>query len=122
MPRLDGSGPIGFGPKTGRKAGYCKGFERTGFMNSWMEGSRFLGGRRRGFRNMYYQTGLPRWARSGYSCIPRPAYYQLDPEPYEDQYNSEYERENLKKEANMLKKQLEEINERLDVLEEEDEK
>jgi len=33
MPRGDGTGPMGFGPMTGRAAGYCAGFGIPGFMN-----------------------------------------------------------------------------------------
>ncbi|HOP39775.1 MAG TPA: DUF5320 domain-containing protein [Geobacteraceae bacterium] len=34
MPRGDGTGPLGFGPMTGRAAGYCAGYPAPGFMNS----------------------------------------------------------------------------------------
>jgi len=33
MPRGDGTGPMGFGPMTGRAAGYCAGYPVPGFMN-----------------------------------------------------------------------------------------
>jgi hypothetical protein len=33
MPRGDRTGPLGDGPRTGRGAGYCGGFETPGFMN-----------------------------------------------------------------------------------------
>ena len=33
MPRGDGTGPMGFGPMTGRAAGYCAGYGVPGFMN-----------------------------------------------------------------------------------------
>ena len=33
MPRGDGSGPMGMGPRTGRAAGYCAGYTVPGFMN-----------------------------------------------------------------------------------------
>ena len=33
MPRGDRTGPMGFGPMTGRGAGYCAGFGMPGFMN-----------------------------------------------------------------------------------------
>lgn len=44
MPRGDGTGPAGFGPMTGRGAGYCAGYPMPGFANSWIPG----GGRVRG--------------------------------------------------------------------------
>lgn len=34
MPRGDGTGPAGQGPRTGRGMGYCTGFGIPGFMNS----------------------------------------------------------------------------------------
>jgi len=33
MPAGDGTGPLGFGPMTGRAAGYCAGFPVPGYMN-----------------------------------------------------------------------------------------
>lgn len=33
MPAGDGTGPLGFGPMTGRAAGYCAGYPVAGFMN-----------------------------------------------------------------------------------------
>lgn len=33
MPGGDGTGPMGFGPMTGRAAGYCAGYPVPGFMN-----------------------------------------------------------------------------------------
>jgi len=56
VPRGDGTGPAGFGPMTGRAAGYCAGYDipaRTG------------AGRGRGHRRMYYSTGMPGWMRYG---------------------------------------------------------
>jgi len=35
MPRGDGTGPMGFGPMTGRAAGYCAGYPVPGFMNPY---------------------------------------------------------------------------------------
>ena len=31
MPRGDGTGPMGMGPMTGKGAGYCAGYQNTGF-------------------------------------------------------------------------------------------
>lgn len=36
MPWGDGTGPWGFGPMTGRGAGYCAGYPYPGFMNPWL--------------------------------------------------------------------------------------
>jgi len=34
MPRGDGTGPAGLGPMTGRRLGYCAGYNQPGFMTS----------------------------------------------------------------------------------------
>jgi len=49
MPGGDGTGPMGFGPMTGRAAGYCAGFPVPGFMNPWGGGGFWGRGRGRGF-------------------------------------------------------------------------
>lgn len=82
MPGGDGTGPMGFGPMTGRAAGYCAGYGVPGFMNpipgggygGWGRGygaggPGFWGGRGRGrgWRNSYRATGLPGWPRAGMS-------------------------------------------------------
>ncbi len=40
MPFGDGTGPMGLGPMTGRAAGFCAGFARSGFTNP-IPGRRF---------------------------------------------------------------------------------
>ena len=68
MPRGDRTGPWGQGPMTGRAAGYCAGYSVPGFMNPVPGQGAGLGrgvwGRGRGYRNWYYATGLPYWART----------------------------------------------------------
>ncbi|MBN2243995.1 MAG: DUF5320 domain-containing protein [Acidobacteria bacterium] len=69
MPGGDRTGPAGFGPMTGRRAGFCAGYAAPGFMNpaygigggGWGRG--FGGGGRR-HRHWYYATGLPGWQRT----------------------------------------------------------
>jgi hypothetical protein len=57
MPRGDGTGPVGMGRLTGRKAGFCAGFHMPGFMNLGF--GRPAGfGRDRGFRRMFWLAGL----------------------------------------------------------------
>ena len=67
MPGGDGTGPMGMGPMTGRGAGNCAGFAVPGFVNRVFGGAFFGRGRGggRGWRNMFYATGLPGWARVG---------------------------------------------------------
>jgi hypothetical protein len=62
MPFGDRTGPRGFGPATGRGAGYCTGYAATGYVNY---GPRCFGGGGRGRRNRYYATGLTGWQRPG---------------------------------------------------------
>jgi hypothetical protein len=67
MPGGDRTGPAGMGPMTGRAAGYCAGYPAPGFMNP-VPGGGFWGrgrGGGRGWRNMYYATGLTGWQRAG---------------------------------------------------------
>lgn len=52
MPRGDGTGPLGLGPKTGRGLGFCAGFDTPGFIKAGF-GRRYWGrifGRGMGFR------------------------------------------------------------------------
>jgi hypothetical protein len=105
MPRGDRTGPWGAGPMTGRGAGWCAGYTGPGFGNpqpgrvwGWGPGSR--GGR--GWRNMYYATGLPGWARGGYA----------PPYPVPDAELSA-----LKVEAGRLGDVLADINERIKQIE-----
>lgn len=111
MPFGDRTGPYGFGPRTGRGFGFCSGFDLPGFLartfrGGWSGFGRgcrgFFScfGRGRGWRNLFWSTGLPGWARSGYS----------------DVIKSEGEESFLKKEAEFLKQQLEWVENRLNSL------
>jgi hypothetical protein len=120
MPGGDRTGPAGLGPMTGRAAGYCAGYSVPGYMNpiqgrggfgrgfGW-----FGGGRGRGFRHMYWATGLPGWARypgwgAGYS--PYIPYGQAAIPP-------DQEAEALKNQAKYLEDSLNALNERIHELE-----
>jgi hypothetical protein len=111
MPRGDGTGPIGMGPMTGRGAGYCAGFTAPGYANPVGYAGGFVCGfrRGRGFRRMFYSTGLPGWARYGY-----PAYAGADEEAPD-------EKEFLCNQAEFLEKQLQQIKKRLSRLKEDEE-
>ena len=124
MPAGDGTGPRGMGPMTGRGAGYCAGYCAPGYANPW-PGRGFGmgwgrgGGRGRGWRNMYYATGLPGWARYGYA----PAWGVLPPAaygPYGAPPTAEQETEFLKSQAEMLKEELDAISQRMAELEQEE--
>jgi len=99
MPRGDGTGPMSTGPMTGRRAGYCAGYDEPGFANPAPRlGMRrgFRGGGR-GWRHWFYATGLPRWARTGFA--------------------PQQETEALKEQAGWLKDQLDAINKRIEEIE-----
>lgn len=106
MPGGDRTGPRGFGPLTGRRAGYCAGYDLPGSANPVPGyGMRFRGrfgswGVGHGWRHWFYATGLPGWARAG--AVP--------PVP-------EQELAGLKNEAELLKDQLDAINRRIVELE-----
>lgn len=54
MPRGDRTGPAGQGPMTGRRMGYCAGFNMPGFMNSeFVRGFGKGFGRRFGFGRFF---------------------------------------------------------------------
>ena len=86
MPRGNRTGPRGFGPMTGRGAGFCAGYNTPGYMNPGGR-SGFIGrgggrGGGRGYRNMFYATGQPGWMRGGYQGY-YPSYGQV---PMYNQY------------------------------------
>ncbi|NLZ44803.1 MAG: DUF5320 domain-containing protein [Clostridia bacterium] len=110
MPFGDGTGPMGYGPMTGRAAGYCTGYPAPGYMNprggycGWGRG--FGGGRGRGWRNMYHATGLPGWARGGWAwpvALPAGA----------PGFDTSREAEFLEKQASFLEHELAEVKKRL---------
>lgn len=123
MPRGDGTGPMGMGAMTGRGAGWCAGFNTSGYANQvpgrgfgmgFGRGRGFVGGRGaggRGRRNMYYATGLPGWAR--YDGYAEPYGYQ---EPY-GAPDPEFEKQSLRGQADALQSELDFIRKRLDELE-----
>ena len=76
MPGGDRTGPMGMGPMTGRGAGLCAGSGAPGFMNRFVRGGSFGrgrgggGGGGRGWRNMFYATGLTGWQRAEAGVAP----------------------------------------------------
>jgi len=59
MPRGDGTGPNGQGSMTGRRMGYCAGFNVPGFMNGGFGRSRGFGRGARAFQQMPVQQIQP---------------------------------------------------------------
>ena len=105
---FDGSGPAGGGPMTGGARGYCNSGASYGVERSWpRRGVGFGYGRGRGSRHMFWQTGLPRWARRKADWSGSGPYR----EPRED------EARRLKEEADALKDDLNAIEGRMAELE-----
>ncbi len=144
MPRGDRTGPAGFGPMSGRAAGYCGGFPVPGYMNpqpgrrgagfgrgrGWGRGwGRGLGrGRMYGMpgRAVWMQSYHPGWAVPPYqpgAAYPYRVFQGVPPygTPYPE-YSPEYEAEVsteqevlfLKEQASLLKEELEAVQERLE--------
>ena len=121
MPRGNGTGPEGFGPMTGRGLGFCAGYDLPGYMQGGYGGRRgayggYAGyGRgmawRRGGGYRGYGPGLgPRFSRE-------PVYWQEPPvRPYENESSF------LRDQEQILKTELELIQQRLTKLEEQDDK
>ena len=102
MPYGDGTGPMGYGPMTGRAAGYCAGYGAPGYMTPTPGWGWGFGGRGRGGR------GFRRWA-----WAPR-AYAPPMGSPYSPPPGQELEM--LKSQAEQLKATLDDINARIDEL------
>lgn len=100
MPRGNRTGPLGFGPRTGRAAGYCSGFRMPGYMNPYIGG-----GFGRGFGRGFAWGGG--WGRGVWSYDP----------PVGGAVSSEVEQENLERQAEFLEEELNSIRTRLAELE-----
>lgn len=113
MPGFDGTGPAGSGPMTGGGRGYCRSAGSYNFRRPQLrQGTGFGHGRGRGYRHIYWETGLPRWARGGPDI--------------RDQYSGspvsrKSEMEMLKSEAEALKDNLDAMQVRIKDLESEQE-
>ncbi len=117
MPGGDRTGPMGYGPLTGRGAGFCAGFPVPGYMNP-VPGRGFGGrgrGRGRGWRYGFYATGLPGWQRAGMGWgYPAMNPYYNPPAP---QITKEQELEVLREQAESLGNALNDIEKRIQKLE-----
>lgn len=122
MPRGDGTGPMGMGERTGRGAGFCAGFDLPGYANPMVgrgfgmgggfgRGRGFLtrgAGGGRGWRNMFYATGLPGWARFGGYGVPYAA-TGPNPDPAQEKRLLKRQAEDLQSELELIKKRLAEV-------------
>ncbi|TZE80942.1 DUF5320 domain-containing protein [Calorimonas adulescens] len=86
MPRGDGTGPMGLGPMTGRRMGFCAGYNRPGYMGFGRYPMRF-------WRNPYHPYYAPWW--------------------YDEEIEKNYlqaEAKYLEKELEEIKKRLDQLN------------
>ncbi|MDD5504764.1 MAG: DUF5320 domain-containing protein [Candidatus Omnitrophica bacterium] len=105
MPAGDGTGPMGLGPMTGRAAGFCAGYSLPGCANA-VYGRAYGAGR--GFGMAYRAIGpRRRFCAAGY----------YDGYPYGAEIAPQDEADTLKRESGFLKGRLEEIYQRIAVLE-----
>ncbi len=116
MPGGDRTGPQGMGPMTGRGAGYCSGvaapgYTSAGYGRGFGLGRANWGGGGRGWRNRYYATGVPGWAR--YGAYPPP--YAV-PGPYAEP-DPDLQKQALKNQADALQAELDLVKKRLSDLE-----
>ncbi len=122
MPRGDRTGPEGMGPKTGRGLGHCTGYSTPGFTKGPGRGlargfGRGIGrGLVRGFRGSSRRRFFP-----GREMIPVNIGMSrvAQEEPYYRTYDKEDEIEDLKDYSESLKRELEEVESRLEELSEE---
>lgn len=120
MPGGDGTGPMGQGPRTGRGAGYCSGYNMPGYANP-LPGQGFwgrgpgrggrMGGGGRGRRNWFYATGLTGWQRG---CFPFPQ--QVPPVNPVREFTREQELNVLQTDLQRLERHTEQLRRRIDEL------
>jgi hypothetical protein len=121
MPGGDRTGPAGFGPMTGRGAGFCAGYPVPGFMNPvWGRGGGGWGWGRGGggggwrHRHWYYATGLPGWERS---FVGWPSYAPPFPAAFGPMMTKEQELESLKSKAKYFEQALDDLRNRISEVE-----
>ncbi len=112
MPRGDGTGPIGRGSMSERRAGYCAGYPMPGFSNhTWGRGvGGGMGGGGHGHRHWYHATGMMGWQRDGMGWPREPAFHGIGPV---DEWSEESELKALERHATELERSLVKIRERI---------
>lgn len=115
MPGGDRTGPNGVAPMTGRRAGFCAGFNISGALNRGLglfgrgRGGAGGGGGGRGRRNRFHATGLTGWQRAAMGA---PVPSEATAEPTTDE-----EKQILESQVDAMQSQLEAIKKRLAELE-----
>jgi len=109
MPRGDRTGPNGTGPMTGRRAGFCAGYQVPGFMNPIQgRGYGFGFGRGAGF-------GRGRGRGRGFGAVGQPVQVNWGYQPSE--ISPDEEKQMLASQVESLQQQLEAVSSRLAELE-----
>lgn len=122
MPRGDRTGPMGAGPRSGRRAGFCSGFDRPGYANAEIPGGAPMemafrqrgwsggpaaGGR--GWRHRCFATGRP--GGMSFGAYPAPV----------QPLNPASEKASLKNRSRALQSELDAIKKRLEEIEPQEE-
>ncbi len=127
MPGGDRTGPLGMGPRTGRGAGFCRGYGVPGYANPWGGrnvgvgrnfGGGFFGGfggggHGRGRRNRYFATGVPGW---GWDWSNANVPGQMPPVENMSARARSEEAAHLEEQVNYLKREMDSLIQRLDTL------
>ena len=120
MPGGDRTGPMGMGQMTGRGAGYCAGSNVPGFMNrgfGFLGRGRGGGGGGRGWRNMFYTTGLTGWQRAAMDAAATTAANAAPAAAANAAPTADAEKDFLATQVGTLQTQLDELKQRLAELE-----
>lgn len=127
MPGGDRTGPMGAGPRTGRAAGFCTGYNRPGYANFGPRGGFGYGrgggrgfgrgGGGHGWRNRFYATGLPGWMRERDYYDDEPYYHDRPETSARSGISGRNELADLKRQAANLSEALDEVNHRIEELE-----
>jgi hypothetical protein len=105
------------GPMTGRRRGFCAGYDAPGFANAgpawgygqgWRRGGYYGRGGGRGWRHRFCATGMPGWMRYSYG----PGWESPAPPTREEEIDG------LRQEADWLQGQLDAISRRMEELQE----
>ena len=102
MLRGDGTGPEGLGPRTGRGAGYCAGYDRPGYMNAPVGGK----GLARGFRG---GRGRGRGRGRGFTRPSRSRFRDSETARQEEINYLEKQKEALKEELTAMENRIAEL-------------
>ena len=115
MPAGDRTGPAGYGPMTGRGAGFCAGYPAPGFVNrGWRGGVRGFGRGGGGggwrHRHRYHATRFPGWH---HPWMADPPYAAPFVPPFAPMMAKEQELEALRNQAKYFEQVLEDLRGRI---------